>query len=315
MFSVLRNKIESEYGLSVKALALAPRQFVAETYVVQLESNAKYFCKVVTKPVWIPKIIASLPTLNAMKDAGIERIGYPVHTKNHELYVKDNDELIILFNYIEGAQSYDYDYYTFGKLLGEIHQITNKIETDIPVESFKFDIKDVFEKQYNDILASKEKNPVAQYLKEVLKQNKEEIDKYYEVLQKLIAQTPRTKTDLVITHGDAGGNVLVKFPTDIYIIDWDEILLAPRERDLWVLEHESKFVAGYKSVVPNFAVNEIARDFCIVNQYFYYIAYYFDEILGDGSEGYKREKLKSFSDFFTGWIKPYINRAAEAYLT
>ncbi len=43
---------------------------------------------------------------------------------------------------------------------------------------------------------------------------------------------------LYLTHGDAGGNFLVKghgSTERYYIVDWDEVMYAPLERDAWVM--------------------------------------------------------------------------------
>jgi thiamine kinase-like enzyme len=99
-------------------------------------------------------------------------------------------------------------------------------------------------------------------LRKVLREHESEIHHYYKALQKLMVLCKQQQFEMVITHGDAGGNVLVKSPTDLYIVDWDEILLAPRERDLWVSDGNADFIKGYKSIFPGYRPNETARNCC-----------------------------------------------------
>lgn len=44
----------------------------------------------------------------------------------------------------------------------------------------------------------------------------------------------KSNQKLYITHGDAGGNFM-QSSQDNYIIDWDEVMYAPIERDAWVM--------------------------------------------------------------------------------
>src|SRR5262249_21693617 len=116
----------------------------------------------------------------------------------------------------------------------------------------------------------------------------------------------QTTFDLVITHGDPGGNVLVKSPSDLYLIDWDEILLAPAERDLWIHDDRPEFMAGYRPVRPEYRVNELARKYCLCSQYFDYMAYYLSDILGDLPVNRRAALVNDFEQMFDDWIKPYI---------
>jgi hypothetical protein len=47
----------------------------------------------------------------------------------------------------------------------------------------------------------------------------------------------------------------VKAPDDLYIIDWDELRLAPPERDLWMLDDLSGCVEAYQKKKTRFEVD------------------------------------------------------------
>jgi hypothetical protein len=301
-----RDLITAEYGFNEVSIAAAPRQYVAETYTIKTTDRQTYFCKIVDKPLFIPKIVVSLPVLDAIHDLGFERIGYPIKTRSGALYLRVDNILIVLFNYIDAAQSYDFDYEVFGGLMGEVHALTPRITCEIPRERFSLKHKTLFEIQLDEILSAQSPDAVIEGLQRVLRKHEAMIKRQYAALQRLIIECSSSNIDLAITHGDAGGNVLVKSPTDLYLIDWDEILLAPPERDLWIHDHNPAFMTGYRSVFPEYRTNETARNYCICSQHFDYMAYYLADITSDLLGDYRAAKLSEFEAYFDGWIAPYI---------
>lgn len=45
-----------------------------------------------------------------------------------------------------------------------------------------------------------------------------------------------------MTHGDSPENVSVKSREDLYFIDWDNIIIAPRELDTWNMEWSADYM-------------------------------------------------------------------------
>jgi spectinomycin phosphotransferase len=306
MIELLREIITAEYGLHGVRITIAPRQFVAETYRVTTADEQTFFCKVVDKPLWIPKILGSLPVLDAIHNVGFMRANYPIKTLSRALHVMRDGSLIVLFNFIEAQQSYTFDDAAFGRLLGQVHALTHQIDADVPQERFFIKHADLFERKFDALLATKSDDEITEALQRVLRKHEIDIRNHYAMLQELSAQCRQMKIDVVITHGDAGGNVLVKSPADLYLIDWDEILLAPVERDLWVHANRPAFMAGYRSVFPDYQTNELARRYCVCSQYFDYIAYFLADIMGDFPSEDRVAKLHGLEQYFEDWIKPYI---------
>ena len=101
---------------------------MAKTYFIDIaEKNQHYFLKLVDKPLWIVKIIRSLPALLALKDCGIEQISCPILTISSAAYILRDEVLLVVFIYIQESRSYDYDTFEFRKLLGKIHAIRQQL--------------------------------------------------------------------------------------------------------------------------------------------------------------------------------------------
>ncbi len=62
------------------------------------------------------------------------------------------------------------------------------------------------------------------------------VDRAEQLGKKLQKHSPK----FVLCHSDIhGGNVLIHENSDIYIVDWDEPIMAPKERDLM-------FIGGWR---------------------------------------------------------------------
>jgi len=251
----LKKIIEANYDLNVISISDAPRQFVAQTFVIETKKG-NVFCKVVDKKLFIPGLIASLPALYNIHELGFKRINHPILTSSQKLYLMHGDTLIVLFNYIDATQSYTYDDFVFGEVLAKIHDLTDRLTVSVSKESFEFKHKGVFENEMTNIVNSNDKDEVVVDLKSLLSKKQNEILKFFDNFLRIAEKCRKQKWHMVITHGDAPGNILVKSPKDFYIIDWDDILLAPAERDLWFLAEKEKFMDGYKSISPKFQMNK-----------------------------------------------------------
>lgn len=299
--------IERHYNLKIKQATPGPRQFVAETYILDCEDGEQYFCKIVDKPLFMPDIIAGLPAVEEMKNLGVDRISYPIRGRPGLHFFLD-DRLIFLMNYIPAPQSYDYSLFAFGKLTAQIHAVSGKMQIPVPTECFAFPDRELFDERLERGLKAVVDDPVLSEFQKVLKRNEGNIRQLIEEFNRLAKICGKKIRPLVLTHGDAPGNVLMKSFDDIYIIDWDELMLAPPERDIWMVDHHPEFMEGYRSVLPDFAPDMDMRSFCMLRYYFRTTMHYFSEILKDSLYADERlDYLKKYEEeITTGWMMPKL---------
>lgn len=311
MDQAIASAIKAHYGFADFEVFPAPRQFVAETYIIAVDANTAYFCKIIDKPIFIEQIIKSLPALNAIHQLKFDRVNYPIPTQSGSFHFMVDRSLVVLFNYIDAPQSYEYSLMTFGDLTGQIHRLSKKINTPMPIERFKFIYQDDFEYGYRDTIHEASDDPVIEDFRLLVRHYHDGLMRYYAHYHRLAERCRKIDFEYVITHGDAPGNVLMKSPTDIYIIDWDEILLAPPERDLWFLEDEPDFLAGYRQIYPRFRMNPVARDFSILHYYFNSLVHYLREIILPHDEAHRRHNIESLANYLdpqTSWITPSLEK-------
>ncbi len=305
----IQNTIQKEYGIGIKSIAKAPRQFVAETFVVTTKENKKLFCKVIDKPLFIPQVIASLPVLQNIHVLGYTKINYPIATQSGDLYVLYDKILIVLFNYIDAKQSYEFDNYQLGKLLAEVHQLTPQITARVPQEDFSFKHKESFADKLQEIITSHSKDALQTRLRVLLRNHREYILGCYANFIKLGEFCKNQDYDMKITHGDAPGNILVKDSQTLYLVDWDDILLAPAERDVWFLRKNRSFMKGYTSIFPHFSISQNLVDYYIYSRYFNDLVEYWAEIIGLFDRDHREENFNSMKqELFQddGWLYPAV---------
>lgn len=103
--------------------------------------------------------------------------------------------------------------------------------------------------------------------------------------------------DIYITHGDAFGNI-IKQEGGLYIIDWDDLLLAPLERDLWFFFENEEVASLYEKEFPSFVINKDIIMYYIYNRFFDDMLGFF-ELLDQGKD--RREVIKDIKKDCFDW--------------
>lgn len=304
----LRAAIEDSYRIRLQNIAPAPRgQVATETYVLQDETGRQYFCKIMDRPDFIRIILPTLPVLREMKDKGVSRIAAPVPAKDG-LSIEAEGALIVLFDFIPAIQGYEYDLHFFGRLLGEIHALTPQLVTQLPPRGFSSFREEFLTQEIPRLMTLQTGDAALQSLQALLLKYADDtracIDAFFH-LKKICSEKPCT---FVNTHGDVVGNVLVKSPQDVYLIDWDEMERGPAERDLWALGDKPEFMAGYTAARPGFTPDPDALKHAWLKNYLEGIPIYLGPIMDDRNDMELRLKQvqKLEAKRLNGWMKPKV---------
>lgn len=304
--SILR-LIEKAYCVQIQRVADAPRQFVAETFVITLKNATRYFVKLIKYTKYAENTIKSLPVLIDLHKMGLSYINYPITTSRGQLYLIHDNTLVILFNFIDGKQTFDFDYKKLGKLIAEVHQMTPKVTADITKELFEPLYLEDLPKFLDLALNEANTEEVEQQLRSYLNAYEPEIRQDWKRFHKLLKQCKSEKnTDYRLTHGDAVGNVMKSSRDELFIIDWDEIKLAPAERDTWFLIDNHQFLAGYCELIPDYKLNKLAYSFYIHNRYWEDLLGFIEEIFNTESIEHKRKNFEGLKKDCTGWLRPLL---------
>ena len=127
-------------------------------------------------------------------------------------------------------------------------------------------------------------DPVAAKLAEFMKSKRDEITRLIRRTEELATKVQSQPLDLVLCHTDIhGGNILISDRDELYIVDWDNPILAPKERDLmfigggideiWKTEREEAvFYEGYGkteinlSVLAYYRYERVIQDLAVIGE-------------------------------------------------
>ncbi len=302
----LQQFLEKHYPLEVRSIDPAPRQFVAETFIAATIDGQRFFVKRFP-PGRLPRhALESLPVLHALSDAGLTQINVPLVTRSGKLYARHGDAAIVVFNYIDAPQTFDYDMRALGTLLARLHQQREHIPIPISPEAFRPPYAAEWHASLEQAAIAPTHDTIVDGLQRVLDEYAAELREDWAAFERVAEQCRAANLRYVITHGDAPGNVLKDVQNNIFLVDWDEILLAPAERDTWFLLDDSTFMAGYRGMIPDYIPSDPAYRFYLLNRYFEDWLGFVKEILADGSDEHRAWNLRQLRKDCLGWLRPLV---------
>jgi Ser/Thr protein kinase RdoA (MazF antagonist) len=228
----LKEFIQNEYLLEPLYITPAIRGYYGETWRLGTTDDS-YFLKLDYFPRHKEKYKNSLPVVDYLCENGIDFISKVIKTAQGELCSTFDSAILAVFEWLDGENIETDDTKTPEyQMLNKIYPLTRQ-GFDIPAIAFSSDMADRFYEQWNALKAvpSSEANAAVLGL---LEQHNEMLSRCVSRLSHFASQCKNDVSHFYITHGDAGGNFFVSNGRN-YIVDWDEVMYAPPERDAWVM--------------------------------------------------------------------------------
>ena len=290
----LRDFIGESYLLQPTGITPARRGYFGETWRVDCGEDC-FFAKLV-HGYHAVRYQRSFPVIDHLCAHGIDSISRIVKTRDGGLYTYFEGGVLGLFDWIEGENREDdstkpHEY----QILARIYAV-DPTGLNIPREDFSARAADHF---FECRARVKDEAILA-----LLEHKREEIEQSARRLRHFSERCAGDGTGFAITHGDAGGNVLVR--GDSYrIIDWDISLLAPPERDAWFWMHRPWAMEAFHSALRQNGIRYTLRPDRLAYYCYHMYFYYLNEILdAHFALGGQSDYL---ADFLDGWMND--NRA------
>jgi len=257
------NCLRDAYGLHVEEIARLPLGADTGTsvYRVVTKEGTIYFLKLRKREF----NEASVAVPNFLSDSGIRQIIPALPTRRGQLWANLHSSKVILYPFVDGQPGLDIrmskqQWFEFGAALKRFHtaaipaQITGSISRDDFSPRWRDMVRVFLERIENETFDS----PLAMELAGVLRSRNNEIleiiKRAGQLAQRLLEQPP----EFILCHSDIHGyNLFVDHHGALYIVDWDGLTFAPKERDLMFIggghgdsgyrpqEEESMFYQGY----------------------------------------------------------------------
>lgn len=256
----IRMCLEAHYGLTVTGIEFLPLGFDSYAGVYRVEAREggsvtrPYFLKV--KGDEVSAISLALPhTLNRQ---GITAIVAPLPTVTGDLRVMLDAFTLVLYPFIEGesrapAALTEGQWEEFGGLLRAIHtaQLPREVRFQLPPDEFEPNPKwaRITERIHAEILHRSYDHPLQQELAAFWREKHDEIGQMLERAEQVGRMLRGRDHEWSVCHADMHtGNLLIDAGGGLHIVDWDQPVLAPKERDLMFMVDgpgEAAFFRGY----------------------------------------------------------------------
>ena len=255
----------------------------------------------------------SAELLHFLSEQGMKTLIAPLATRIGLLWADLDSFKVMLYPYVDGQNVYeiglrDQHWIEFGEDLRRLHAFgSNGIH--LPHEMAMRIRTETYDPLYHQWLraslagAERESpdDPLGSQCTALLRERTAEIQALLERTERLLEIILARELEFVLCHADLhAGNLLVDTSGKLHIIDWDEILLAPKERDLMYIgggllgrwrspaEEEALFYQGYGPV----AIDPVALAYYRYERIITDLAIYGEELLSE--QGSRDDRELSF---------------------
>lgn len=232
---------------------------------------------------------ASLLVPHYLCQNGIKNIIQPIPTVKGQSFISYKCCKAALYPYIEGGSGIDMklsdeQWIELGRLIKNVHNsdIPPHITANLKRELFSLKWYAATQSFINRVEKESFKDPISIKTAQFLNENREEIVQLLRQIEQLRDLLQNQPHDLVICHADIHGwNLLIDHDHKLYLIDWDTVILAPKEKDLMFIDagiwdtggngtqDTALFYKGYgetkinKELISYFRINRILEDIAI----------------------------------------------------
>jgi len=307
--------LKSDYGIDAIAVTFLPigADINASVYRADSSGQSSYFVKLKRGH----HNDLSVEIVELLHDAGIQQVIPPLKTISGQSTARIKDFILIVYPFVKGQDGFtrsltDIQWVELGNALKQIHEIVvppstqNHLRKEVYSPKWRKSVRELYDCIDASTPASDE---IGFKLSKFMKENRGVIQRLVDRSEQLCQKLQDESPEFVLCHSDIhGGNVLIDGKGAIYIVDWDDPIMAPKERDLmfigggvanvWNKPHEEKaFYKGYGKTEINMTILAYYRHERIVED----IAVYGQALILTMSGGENRSVM--YKDFM-GMFEP-----------
>jgi spectinomycin phosphotransferase len=310
--------LRDEYGLIVVQATFLPigADPNAAAYRIDTDDGRTYFLKL--SKGGLKESAVEVPRL--LKAQGVQAVLAPLETRKRQAWGKLGDYTTILYPFIQGKDAFEQrlseaHWITFGIALKGVHtaQVPPALSATVPKETYPPHWRETVRAFQAQIKHTTFEDPTAARLAAFMQTRQSEINHLVERAEQLGNALQGRSQEFVLCHGDIhAGNLLISAAGDVYLVDWDTSILAPKERDLmfvgagiggtWRSEREAAwFYQGYNGTGERVDVDQTALAYYRYERIVEDIAAFCGQLLLTGDGGADREQAYRY---FTSQFMP-----------
>lgn len=305
--------LKINYGIEIDSLTRLSlgADIDALVYKAQTHTTLSYFVKV----KYGHHVDISTMIVEMLHNAGIQEIIPVVKAINGQKTQQIDDFTLTVFPFVNGQDGFNRDlrddqWYRLGKVMRQIHEVKVPFEIGAKIrrESYSSKWREIVRSLYPLIESELNGDTIAIQMMTFMKQNLAIIHRLVDRAEQLAQLVQDQSFQDALCHADLhGGNILIDENDRFYIVDWDDPILAPKERDLmfigggvgniWNKQHETDlFYKGYGEIDVNMTLLAYYRHERILED----IAVYAQHLLLSSAGG--EDRMKWYQDFIDQFI-------------
>jgi spectinomycin phosphotransferase len=307
--------LEDVYGLHVRQVTFLPLGADPHTAVFRADGagDGTYFLKL--RGGDFDETSVALPRF--LSEQGISQIIAPIAGREGRLWSGLGDYAAILYPFVEGRDAYEAplseaQWVEFGATLRKLHalKLPDHLKQAIRREKYAPTWRAIVRRWLQHVETAAFDEPLAAETSALLRRERSVILDLLERAEQYAAGLTQRALKPVVCHTDLHAGNFLLTEDGFYIVDWDEPLLAPRERDLMYAgaglmgawrtpqEEESLFYRGYGSA----GIQRTAIAYYRMERIIADIAIYCEQLLrGQDSDEERQQSLRYLrSNFLPG---------------
>lgn len=273
--AVIFKALEDCYAIQATQLEFVPRGLDARAWAYRAQAEPQdYFVKVSKGRVdesgaWAPMFLAQ---------QGLPEVIAPLPTRNGDVLGRVDDLTLRVEPFVPGERAMDAGmspqlWAQLGRFLGRLHklQLSEAVRGRVRREVFLVRRLEWVEDVQRRIESVVGQDAISAEFLAFWQDRRASIAALIGRAITLRQAAQRESWQFVLCHGDIhSGNLLLAKDGSLYVVDWDDMILAPRERDLMFVlaempaEAEAEFFAAYRGEAVNpLALAYYRHDWCI----------------------------------------------------
>ncbi len=255
-YNRLRAALRAAYGIPAHNVRYFPTEWADYCYIIEDTKGPRYFLKLHPRQTIDTASAASavdfyLPLVRALHDRGIlPHVPYPLPTLTGELTAAFDAYQLILVHFIEGEVLGQKRLQTahflrkIARQVGTLHASTPQLQ-DIPnplVERYALAFTPMLYDVLDALPTFEAQTEGQQQLRECVLPRRQQFLDFVQRAQTLQAHAQARDKRRVLCHTDLHGwNMMLDASDTLYLLDWENAILAPPEHDLFFFAGEPDF--------------------------------------------------------------------------
>lgn len=306
----LQRFLNQNYAMPVELLSPAPRGFYGETYEVRSASE-KLLLKIDPWKFHQVSFLYGLKVMAELLDRGITFLPDLIRGAHGETSFTFEGAPLALFSYVEGVHTEEYPLTWLFEKLAVVYQ---KLPTAASGDLFTAEDFELFRALEGALRPS---DSIDCGILQVLGEARSRFDQYAQRLRTSARRCRELGLPTVMTHGDAGGNCIVR-DNAVTIIDWDSARPAAPERDTWMFMHRPEQTREIEAALASagfpYKLHSEAFAYYAYSTFFSYLCQYLLEIR-EAAPALKAQKAAEMADFIrNGWTYGQLAAADQVRL-